>query len=391
MPLAATPPADAYVTVDRAAEVQERYPLDVYMCRECGHVQLADVVDPVVLFRDYIYTTASSPGLVEHFRQYADAVFARAGCRSDALAVDIGSNDGTLLRFLQAKGLRVQGVDAAVGIAAQATAAGVPTIPDFFTSVQAVEIRRQHGPAAIISANNVFAHADNLGDIARGVAGLLAADGLFVFEVSSLLDQTRGRVFDYVYHEHLCYHSVAPLQRFLARHSLELIDVERIGTKGGSLRCVAQMAGGPRPVASAVGDYIAEERAFGLDRPERLKAFADEIATVRIAVLNAIDALRAQGKTLAGYGASATVTTLLYHFDLGSRIAFMVDDNESRQGRLSPGMHIPVCSPQELYTRKPDAVVVLAWRFADMIIERHRTYHEQGGQFIIPLPDLRIV
>ena len=196
--LTPTAPADAYVSGHCLDQVQQTYPLDLFLCHACGHAQLLDVVDPEVLFGTYIYVTTSSPGLVEHFRQYADEVLARTGSVKGALVIDIGSNDGTLLRFFEARGLRVLGVDAAREIAQKATKSGIETIPSFFTSQLARQIKAARGAAAIVTANNVFAHADGLTDIADGIRALLAPDGIFVFEVSYLVDLIQGMVFDYI-------------------------------------------------------------------------------------------------------------------------------------------------------------------------------------------------
>jgi SAM-dependent methyltransferase len=391
LPLAATPPADAYVPAAKTTEVQERFGLDLYLCRACGHAQLLDVVDPKVLFSDYLYVTTSSPGLVEHFRKYADAVFGYAGSPAGGLVVDIGSNDGTLLGFFRDKGMRVLGVDAADNVARRATASGIETVSGFFTVELGSTLRRARGAAALVTANNVFAHADDLGDVADGVRALLADDGLFVFEVSYLRDLVQGKVFDYIYHEHLCYHSVRPLQQFLAAHGLHLVEVERIATKGGSLRCFAQPAGGPRAVSPSVARLIAEEDELGLQRLQTFKQLDAEISVEKSHLQALLGELRAAGKTVAGYGASATVTTLLYQFDLGSSIDFIVDDNVARQGLFSPGLHIPVLAPAVLYERKPDYVVILAWRFADLVVKQHQRYLDQGGRFIVPLPALRIL
>ena len=389
--LAPTPAADDYVPVERLNEVQEIYPLDLGLCRKCGHAQLLDVVSPETLFRNYIYLTASSPGLVEHFRQYAEQVLGRVEPAKGSLAVDIGSNEGVLLRFFQEGGMRVLGIDPAREIAQKAKDSGIETLPTFFTSELARQIKKERGPAALVTANNVFAHADDLADITEGIRGLLAPSGVFVFEVSYLVDMIQGMVFDYIYHEHLCYHSVKPLNEFFRRHGMELIEVERIATKGGSLRGTAQLVGGPRQVSASVSRFIAFEEDLGLHHAESFKAFATKIDSVKADLGSLLRDLTAEGKTIAGYGASATVTTLIYHFDLGDVMSFIVDDNPSRQGLFSPGFHIPVEAPLALYERKPDYVIVLAWRFSDLILEKHQAFLAQGGHFIVPLPKVEVL
>ena len=387
--LTPTPLPDAYISKNRIHEAQDVFPLDVFLCRECGHVQLLDVVDPQLLFGHYLYETSSSTGLVEHFRRYVSEVCQSIKPPANSLAIDIGSNDGTLLSFLKQQGLNVFGVDPAEEIAQKATQSGIRTIPAFFTSVLARTIRKEHGPASIICANNVFAHSDNLGDMASGISHLLAQDGVFVFEVSYLLDMIEGLVFDFIYQEHLCYHSVKPLQRFLKKHGMELIDIKHVPSKGGSIRVFAQPLGGPRKISSTVNEIIKTEANVGLDRPEIFQAYSLKIENLRLQFLNLIQELTKQGKKIAGYGASATVTILTYHFNLGNVLKFLVDDNPARQNLYSPGYHIPVLAPNAIYEQKPDYVVILAWRFAEMILKRHKKFSDEGGCFIIPLPKLR--
>ena len=388
--LTPTPPVDAYVPATKAHETQDTYPLDLFLCRTCGHAQLLDVVPPDLLFGNYIYETASSPGLVEHFRQYAGEVLPLVRETRTALAVDIGSNDGTLLRFLREGGMRVLGVDAAEGIAEKASASGLETLPRFFTGGLAREIRGQYGAANLVCANNVFAHADNLAVMADGVRQLLAPDGVFVFEVSYILDMIDNMVFDFIYHEHLCHHSVKPLRTFLRRHGMELIDVQRIREKGGSLRCMAQLTGGPRRVSPSVESLIRSEDARGLDRPEVFESWAGKIEAIRREIAALLDDLKTRGKSGAGYGASATATVLMYHFGLADHVQFIVDDNPSRQNLFSPGHHVPVVSADAIYERRPDYVFVLAWRFANMILRKHDEYLRRGGQFIVPLPTVAV-
>ncbi len=391
LPMAPTPVADDYVDATRTGQPQPAFPLDLYQCQTCGHVQLLDVVDPDLLFGSYTYTTSVSLGSTEHFRRYADEIVDGLGLEAGCLAAEIGSNDGTLLRFFRDRGLRVVGVDAARGIAAQASSAGIPTTAAYFTSELARRIRADHGPAALVAANNVFAHADDLGDVADGIHELLADDGVFVFEVSYLVDIVERMLFDTVYHEHLCYHSIRPLHRFFGAHGMELFDVQRIGSKGGSIRGFAQPAGGPRPVRSIVGELMQMEGLRAFDRPAPFEDLRGRLQVTKQELVRLIDGLRAQGKTIAGYGASATVTTLTHYFDLGSRLAYLVDDNPRKHGTFSPGHHLPVHPSADLYTRRPDYVVVLAWAYADPILKKHGAFLEQGGRFVVPMPQVSVV
>jgi SAM-dependent methyltransferase len=392
LPIAASPIADAYVPAERLNEQQDTYPLDLYLCTECGHVQNIDVVNPEILFRDYIYVTSSSMGLVEHYRRYADEVVSQFDVKPGALALEIGSNDGSLLNFFKAKGLKVLGVDPARRIAEEATARGVPTLPEFFGSKLAERLRKENGPATLIAANNVFAHADNLADIVRGIHTMLADDGVFIFEVSYLPDIVDRFLFDTVYHEHVSYHSIIPLAKFFEGLGMQLFDVQRIGSKGGSIRGFAQRAPeGRQAVTSRVTELIAEEKRRGFHQPAIYREYGAAIAARKAAVTKVVDEARAQGKTVAGYGASTTVTTLMWHFDLAQKLEFLVDDNPLKHGLFAPKCHLPVLPSDELYTRRPDYVLILAWNFAEPIMKRHQRYISEGGTFVIPLPELKIV
>lgn len=386
VPLKPSPVADHYVTREQLEPPQALYPLDLYLCRACGHVQLLDVVNPDILFSHYIYTTSISLGLVEHFRRYAEAVAQRFAFPPQALAVDIGSNDGTLLKFFQERQYRVLGVDPARNIAAQATASGIPTLAEYFTAGLGQRIRREHGPVSVVTANNVFAHSDALPDMAEGIREMMADDGVFVFEVSYLVDIIDKLLFDTVFHEHLCFHSIRPFTVFFQRHGLELFDVERLPTKGGSIRGFVQRKRGPRPIQPIVGELLALEDRLGLDRPELYRAFTAKLAAIKSDLHTLLGELKNRKPTIAGFGASATVTTLLHHFELGQFLDFLVDDNASRHGLFSPGLHLPVLPPQALFERKASHCVILAWQYAEPIMKKHAAFRAAGGRFVLPMP-----
>ena len=391
MPIKPTPLADAYVTSDRVEDVQQLYPLDLYFCRSCCLVQLLGVVSPEVIYPDYIYETAGSLGLVEHFQKYADGVVNRLNAEKGSLVIDIGCNDGTLLKSFKNKGMRVLGVEPARDVSQKATEAGIDILTSFFTSELAAKIRDEYGPATIVTANNVFANIDDLTDIIKGIRGILAPDGVFIFETGYLADMIQGCVFDNIYHEHLCYFSVKPLEAFFKRNGMELIFIERVPTKGGSIRGIVQLDKGKRPVDSSVKDLIALENSLGFERTEVFNVFADRINSMKDQLLKLLNGLEAKGKTVAGYGASNSVTTMIYHFDLAEFISFLVDDNPIKQGRFSPGYHIPILSSEVIYEKKPDYLIILPWRFSKPIIKKHGKYLKHGGHFIVPIPEVEII
>lgn len=391
LPLEPSPIADAYIPATRLTEPQPRYPMDLYQCTTCGHVQLLDVVSAESLFKDYIYRTSDSLGLVEHFRRYIDTLSRRFSPQPGQLAIDIGSNDGTVLRFWKERGLRVCGVDPAEQIAREATAQGLPTRCAFFDEALGRALRTELGTASFVTANNVFAHADDLAGILDGIREVLADDGIFVFEVSYLVDIIEKGLFDTVYHEHLCYHSIGPLQKFFHAHGMALFDVELIPTKGGSMRVFAQKQAGRQPIAPILGELLAREQAMSLDSGAPFVPLVKTLADNKAKLHAELNDIRRRGGRIAGFGASATVTTLLTHFELAPLLDYLVDDNPKRSGLYSPHFHLPVLSSQILYDRPPACVVILAWQYATPILTKHQGYARDGRTFLLPMPTVKSV
>ena len=310
-----TPIGDAYVTGDKIDLIQPKYPIELYMCKTCGLAQLLDVIDPDVLYGDYIYQTSSSSGLLSHFETYADNVSRRCNLRASSLVVDIGSNDGTLLRCFQQRGMTVVGVEPASHIATVVSAQGIPSINDYFSPTLAQKIVNEYGNANLITANNVFANIDDLMSWVTGVNILLADDGVFVFESYYLLDLIENTVFDFIYHEHLSSFSVRPMQALFQRVGLCLIAVERVATKGGSLRYYVQRSNGPLKSDGTVNEMLMLEEDFGLYRKETFLKFSEKINRLKEKLLAFLSEAKRNGKSVVGFGASITCTTLIYHFE----------------------------------------------------------------------------
>ncbi len=384
--LASTPIGDAYLSSKQEFLC---HPLDLYLCETCGLLQLPDFVDPELLYRDYIYHTSDSLGLVEHFRKYAESVLKIIDLPQNSLVLDIGSNDGSALQFYKNAGMRVLGIDPAREIAEHATKKGIPTLPEFFNTALAGKIVAEHGNASLIMANNVLANIDNLNDLMNGVKILLAPDGVIIFETGYALDLIQKRILDNIYHEHLSYFSVKPLQQFFAHNGLQLIYIERVPTKGGSIRCIVQRADGRRLEHPSVHELIALEEIMGIHKVSTLKQFFGQIREMKMQLTALLEDIKAQGKSIAGYGASVGVTTVLYALELGNLIDFLVDDNSNRQNCYSPGLQLPVKSPEAIYG--VDYTLILAWQYAEPIIKKHQKYLEQGGKFIQFLPNLTII
>lgn len=391
LPLKPTALADEFLPVAMREKEQKAYPLDLYLCEDCGFSQLVHIVIPKAIYLDYTYETVSSLGLVEHFKKYAKEVTDALKIPTGNLVMDVGSNDGSLLRGFKALGYKVLGVDPAREIARKATESGIETIADFFVPELAEKLKLSHGKASLITANNIYANVDDLEQITLAIREMLSDDGVFVFESFYALDWMKNMVFDFMYHEHLSYFSVKPMAQFFDRLGMQLFDVWPVPTKGGSLRCFVQKKSGKRQVAPAVQKYSENEVKEGLFKIETYQAYEKEILKRKQAVLDFINAERAKGKIIGAYGASATTTTMMYHFELGDKLAYIFDDYKVKQGTLSPGHKIPVYSPDEIYTRKPDYIYIFAWRYVEPIVAKHQKFLEQGGKFIVPLPELKII
>jgi hypothetical protein len=390
--LAPSPIGDAFISAERLNEPQELYPIDLFLCRGCGLAQLRDVIDPAILYRDYLYSTQSSEGLTTHFQNYVDDVMARGVFRAGSLAVDLGSNDGVLLRFFKNRGLRVLGIDPANEIAHQATLSGIETLPLFFTKEIGLRLRQERGPAAVLTANNMFANVDNLVDLTEGIRSLLDPAGIFVMESYYLPDVMRNMVFDFIYHEHISSFSVKPLRDFFYRHGLELIDVVKVPTKGGSVRYYVQHRGGQRAVSPTVEALIAEETALGVFGPEVYQKFAKKVDHEKEILHSVLQGLKKSNGSIAGFGACITGTTLMSHFGIGSSIDYIVDDNPAKQGLFSPGWHLPVFPANVLYERRPSHVILLAWRYSTSILRKHARFLKEGGHFIVmEMPGIKIL
>ncbi len=361
-------------------------PVDVWVCHDCGHIQLLDVIDSAIQYNNFLYTTSISLGLAEHFGALAREVIERAGLKAGDLVVEVGSNDGTLLRFFKDAGMVVLGIDPARETARRATEAGIETIGDFFTGALGRQLRETRGAAKVIISNNTFANLDDCDDVTQGIVALLAADGLFVFETSYGADVIEKGLLDTIYHEHLSYFTVRPLERFFRRHGMEMFDVERIWTKGGSIRGFVQHKEAGRPILPGVAELIAHETALGLDRRPIYQAFSDRIEVARAKLEDQIAEAAKTGRPLAAYGASVGSVTLIHQFDLSRRLAFIADDKPLGEALAGPTYRIPIVASPALYDQNPALVVILAWRYAEPIMAKHRAFTEKGGVFAMPLP-----
>ena len=386
--LSPTPPGNDFLSKEDLGRHEQLYPLDLYFCEDCYHLQLGHVVSPLVLYqKNYTYVSATSKQFVNHLKNYAEDMIKKFNLKPNSLVIDIGSNDGTCLGFFQDNGMKVLGVDPATEIAQKATKNGVNTIADFFSYNLSMSLREKYGPANFVTSHNACAHIDNLLDIVKGVEFLLDEDGLFVLEVGYFVDVYSNIWFDTIYHEHLDFHTVAPFEKLFERAGMEIIGVDRISPQGGSIRIISQKKNGKFQRDSSVDELILLENELGLDKVKTFYEFADKINLVKESLHKLIKDLKDDNKTIAGFGAPTKATTLMNHFGIDENILdFIVDDNPLKQGLYTPLSHIPVLSADALYKRKPDYVMILAWNFANPIMQMHKKYSDEIGQFILPMP-----
>jgi SAM-dependent methyltransferase len=384
--------ANSYLTKEKLNKPELKVPLEVYYCENCHLAQLLDIVDRKLLFSEYAYFSSTSPQLLQHFDQYAQAVSERFPAQTKKLVLEIASNDGILLKGFMARGARVLGIDPARNIARVANKEGVETIPEFFGTTLAPKVLAKYGKAGVVTANNVLAHTDDVHDIVAGVKQLLDEQGVFVFQVKYLGDLLAKNEFDTTYHEHISYFSLLPLTFLLRKHAMEVFDVEHVETEGGSLRVYAAHSPSPFPINTSVGEFLERERADGLDRPETYLKFAKQPQMVKEKLREMLKDLKQQGKKIAGYGASAKGNALLQYCGIGSEtINYITDTAPSKQGKYTPGTHIPIVPPERLREETPDYILLLAWNYAPSILKKEEQFRKGGGKFIIPIPKPHVV
>lgn len=389
--LGVTPLANKFLTEEQLSRPEPTFPLRVGLCAECKHVQLLDGVPPSAMFEDYLYISSASDVLKAHLLDLSDIVTQRCGLTAQDLVIDVGCNDGTLLSGFQRHGVKVLGVDPAKNLVNFTAEKGIDRYVGFFNSQSAKEIVAKYGHAKVITATNTFPHIPALRDFAEGLQTALAPGGFFVVEAHSLFDMLDQVAFDTIYHEHISYWALAPMIRLFEEHGMEVISAERLPLHHGQLRVFVQRRGEGK-VEPSVAEILELEKKHGLDRMETYTAFANNVERIKQDLMRTIGDLRAQGKRVVGYGAPAKGNTLLCYLQLGpDKIDYIADKSRLKQGLFTPGMHVPVVSPDRLLKDQPDYLLVLAWNFLDEIIEQQAEYRSRGGQFIVPVPQVKIV
>jgi SAM-dependent methyltransferase len=390
LPLGSTPLANALLTDEQLDEPEETFPLELAFCPGCSLVQITETVPPEKLFREYFYLSSFSDTMLRHAQTIAGQLIKSRSLGEDSLVMEVASNDGYLLQFYKRANVPVLGIEPAVNIARIAEEErGIPTVCDFFGAELARKLAMEGKRADVIHANNVLAHVGDLNGVVEGFARLLKPEGVAVIEAPYVKEMIDRAEFDTIYHEHLCYFSLTALDRLFRRHGLIINDVELLPIHGGTLRIYA---GRNDEQSVAVRQLLAEEAAWGVDREEFYQGFGEKVERLRRELLALLGKLKAEGKRIAVYGASAKGSTLLNYFGIGREtLDFVVDRSTIKQGYYTPGTHLKIHAPEKLLAEMPDYVLLLTWNFAEEILEQQHEYVERGGRFIIPIPEVRVV
>lgn len=372
---------------------EEFFPLHVRICDRCFLVQLEEYVSPARIFTEYAYFSSYVDTLVEAASAYSDAMISRLGLGARSLVIELASNDGYLLQHFVAKGIPALGIEPAANVAAAAVAKGIPTLVKFFGADTARAVVMERGRADLLLGNNVLAHVPDLNDFVRGMAILLAPDGVITMEFPHLMRLMELNQFDTIYHEHFSYLNFTTVERVFAAHGLTLFDVEEISNHGGSLRIFARHAAdASKPVGARVAELREREARAGLGELDIYFSFAEKVRETKAQLLEFLIDAKRRGKRIAGYGAPGKCVTLLNYCGIRSDfVDYLVDRNPYKQGKYLAGVRIPIHAPERIRETKPDYLLILPWNITDEVMRYTAYIREWGGQWVVPIPAVKVL
>lgn len=392
--LGASPPSNAYLTPVTMRRPEKWFPLKVVVCQHCWLVQAEAYSRAAELFdEEYAYFSSFSDQWLRHARTYVDRMSEELSLGRDSMVVEVASNDGYLLQFVQQKNIPCLGVEPTASTAAASRARGIHTHEEFFGVPLAQRLKQQGFSADLMAANNVLAHVPDINDFVKGFETLLKPSGVATFEFPHLLNLIEQGQFDTIYHEHFSYLSFSTVREIFAQNGLNVFDVEEYPTHGGSLRVYAQRSTtGTRDISESVGRLIAKERTSGVQTAGFYSDFQARAEIIKNDLVLFLLNAKAAGKKVAGYGAAAKGNTLLNFAGIRSDIlTFVVDKNPNKQGKFLPGSRIPVLSPEALDTLHLDYLLILPWNLQKEIIEQNISLRNRGTKFVTAVPKLTVL
>jgi len=386
------PPANSFIDQNQLDSTEFKFPLRLFWCSDCFLVQLLDIVDKEYLFKNYFYMTSASKPIVDHFKKYAQDVYKEfLEGKGDSLVVEIGSNDGSLLSEFKKLGTSILGIEPATNLSNLANQSNITTKNTFFSSQLSKEIIESHH-ASVVVANNVIAHVEDLHDLMCGIKILIGDDGVFIFEVPYLLDLIKKLEFDTIYHEHLSYFSILPLLKLVEQFGLEIFDIRKQLVHGGTLRIFVSKKDNFE-VSSSIDDFINSEYEMGLNKNLIYDTFSEKIKKLKIQLKELLIELKKEKKSLFGYGASAKGNVLLNYCKIDNTILdFIIDTTPIKQGKYTPGTHIPVSSPDKILDKGEGSIaLLLAWNYKSQILDKENQFRTNGGKFLLPIPEPELI
>lgn len=391
--LGETPLANDYVPADRLAKPDPRYPLHARVCDACKLVQVDAVTTPQAIFGHYAYFSSFSASWIEHARRFCEMARTRFGLSGSSQVIEVASNDGYLLKHFIATGVPALGIEPAANVAEAAVAAGVPTEVRFFGTETARDLASRGLAADLVIGNNVLAHVPDINDFVAGLGHVLKPDGVVSVEFPHLANLIRQVQFDTIYHEHYCYLSLLAVERIFNAHGLKVFDVEELSTHGGSLRVMAcRVSSSKHQEQAGLGRVRADEAGMGLDRIDAYKGFEPKVQAARDSLLAFLRKAKADGQTVAAYGAAAKGNTLLNYCGIGADlIDYVVDRNPHKQNHWLPGSRLPIHAPDQVFKTQPNFILILPWNLETEIISEMSAVRDWGCRFVIAIPTTRVI
>jgi len=387
------PLSESYVTSEQLNGMEAFYPIQAFVCDHCFLVQVPEIVSGEAIYSYYAYFSSYSDSWLQHVQEYTEMIVDRLSLNKEDHVVEIASNDGYLLQYFMAKGIRILGVEPAANIAEVAVQKGIPTVVKFFGQAAAKDLIDDGIRADLLIGNNVLAHVPDLNDFVKGLKIILQSDGVITMEFSHLMRLIEGNQFDQIYQEHYSYFSFFTVQKIFAAHGLTIFDVEELPTHGGSLRIYARHTeDNSRPVASSVPILLEQEIAAGFTQVKTYQAFSERVKETKRKLLEFLIQAKREGKQIVSYGAPAKGTTLLNYCGIREDfIDYTVDRNTYKQGKFLPGIHIPILAPEKIAETRPDYILILPWNLKDEIMQQLSYVREWGAQFVIPIPEVSVL